>query len=49
MMYGHRCLRCGHYWASQANPDQYACITRFCPDCVAKYIPVQYSPLIRSA
>jgi len=40
MMHGHRCIRCSLYWASQADPEHYSAITRFCPNCIERYMPV---------
>jgi hypothetical protein len=33
-MYGHRCIRCGQYWSSQAHPDQHDAIVTYCPNCI---------------
>lgn len=34
-MDGHRCHRCGNYWASQAGPPlRFQFITHFCPNCL---------------
>lgn len=34
-MDGHRCHRCGNYWASHAgDTDRFRYITNFCPNCL---------------
>ena len=35
-----KCQRCGHYWAFTANSTLFAVITRICPDCITKALPV---------
>ena len=42
-MFGHRCVRCGMYWASHANPHLSLIITVLCPGCVGK-LPAMAEP-----
>jgi hypothetical protein len=39
MMFTYLCMNCNSYWASQAAPDQYAIITKICPECVRRTLP----------
>lgn len=39
-MTGAKCQRCGHYWAFTANSTLFAVITRICPDCIPRALPV---------
>ncbi len=39
-MTGAKCQRCGHWWSFTANSALFAVIARFCPDCIAKALPV---------
>lgn len=45
-----KCQRCGNYWSIQHNnPDAcFTVINRFCPECVARVIPLMgVTPLRR--
>lgn len=43
-MTGVKCQRCGHFWSiGTNNPDLFKAITRLCPDCIAKALPIMGS------
>ncbi|AEL19967.1 hypothetical protein CL81_gp45 [Mycobacterium phage Charlie] len=35
-----KCQRCGRYWSFSCNPDLFQVITKLCPLCIAKALPV---------
>lgn len=40
-MFADRCTSCGHYWAHNSGArDRFAAITRICPTCIAKRLPI---------
>ncbi|WAA19764.1 hypothetical protein SEA_SHWETA_43 [Mycobacterium phage Shweta] len=38
-----KCRRCGRYWSFMGNPDLFAVITKFCPECIARVLPLMGS------
>ena len=47
MLHSHKCIRCERYWSSQANPALFHEITRFCPDCIGRYMPILVDRSVR--
>ncbi len=35
-----KCRRCQRYWSFTVNPDKFDAITKWCPDCIAKILPI---------
>lgn len=35
-----KCRRCGHYWTFAGNPELFSAISKWCPLCVPKVLPV---------
>lgn len=45
-----KCQRCGHYWSHNTGTQVFSLITRFCPDCLARMLPLlDVTPLSRRA
>lgn len=40
------CISCGRYWTHNAGTSNYAIITRCCPDCIARLLPVMGNLLL---
>lgn len=42
-----KCQRCGQFWAFTGNPDLFVAISRWCPICLPKSLPLMgVAPLV---